>query len=329
MRRLSFVIWSLIVLASGNCGRGGPTPAGALSVAKTLDDVFGSKSEVQLELTDDGALAEITDLAVDIRGNFIVADGVRLNRVWLFSPEGKLLGILGASGQGPGEYSSPLSVAVDGEGQILVNDYFRMKIIVYDREYRYRREIGPVRGHYLHVEHGGRIYLYDGMVPPRAQGLFDTVKALDRAGELLFSFAPIPEAALESRFSRLADGMDIGRSGRIYEMNHLVYRIREFTPEGKLIKSFGNPEARQTAAAGEAPLDLNGPFCLASGLVIVQRENVLDIFDNDGTLAASGIPCDRRILLARGNAIYLEAWDEADEQGKGSNPRIVRYELRP
>lgn len=333
MKISSCMIWLLISLASWSCGRGDKTgtssehtlPASTLSSARTLDDIFKARTEVQLELTGESALAVITDMAVDARGNLIIADGVRLNRVWIFSPEGEFLRILGATGQGPGEYSSPLSVTVDREGEILVNDYFQMKIIFFDREYEYRRDIKAIRGHYLHVNGGNMIYLYEGMVPAAARGVFDTIKALDQTGKLILSFAPLPETALKTRFSRLADGMDIDRNDQIYEMNSLYYQVRKYTPAGELIKSFGNPDVQFPIEAGERPPLLNGPFCLDNGVVIVQREDVLDLYDHEGTLTVSGIPCDHKIIFAQGNAIYLEAWEEAGTQEQGANPKIIRY----
>ena len=332
MRKSSRMVWLLIILASWSCGRGertgtsseGAIPVRDLSSARTLDDIFKEKTEVQLELTGESALAVITDMAVDAKGDFIIADGVRLNRVWIFSPEGKFLRVLGATGQGPGEYSSPLSIAVNREGEILINDYFQMKLIFYDREYRYERDLKTIRGHYLHVNSGNQIYLYEGMVPA-ARRVFDTIRALDKTGKLIVSFAPLPEAAIKTRFSRLADGMDIDRNDQIYEMNSLYYQVRKYTPAGGLIKSFGNPDARFTVETDERPPLLNGPFCLDNGVVIIQRENVLDIYDDEGNLTVSGIPCDHKIIHAQGNAIYLEAWEDPGTQGKGANPKIIRY----
>ena len=333
MRKPPYVIWLLIMLASWSCDRGEKTgtssertmPARTLSSARTLDDIFKVKTEIPLELTGESALAAMTDMAVDAKGNFIVADGVRLNRVWVFSPEGKFLRILGATGQGPGEYSSPLSVTVDRRGEILVNDYFTMKIIFYDRDYEYKRDLKTIRGHYLHVDHSDRIYLYEGMVPPMARGAFDTIKALDQTGKLAFSFAPLPETALKIRFSRLADGMDIDRNDQIYEMNSLYYQVRKYTPAGELIRSFDNPDVRSTAKTGERPPLLNGPFCLDRGIVLVQREDVLDLYDNEGNLIVSGIPCAHKLINAQGNTIYLEAWEDTGPQEKQSNPTIIRY----
>jgi hypothetical protein len=327
------MVWLLIILGSWSCGRGekarttseGPIPVRDLSSARTLDDIFKAKTEVQLELTGESALAAITDMAVDAKGNFIIADGVRLNRVWIFSPEGRFLRILGATGQGPGEYSSPLSIAVNREGEILINDYSQMKLIFYDREYRYERDLKAIRGHYLHVNSGNQIYLYEGMVPAVARRVFDTIKALNKTGKLIVSFAPLPATAIKTRFSKLADGMDIDRNDQIYEMNSLYYQVRKYTPAGELIKSFGNPDVRYTVETGERPPLLNGPFCLDKGIVIVQRENFLDIYDNEGNLTVSGIPCDYKIIHAQGNAIYLEAWDDAGTQGEGANPKIIRY----
>lgn len=335
MKKSFLFIWPLILLASWSCRQGEKTATSSeraaaakpFSTAMAIEDIFPRETEAQLELTSESALAYITDMAVDAKGNFIISDGVRLNRVWIFSPSGKFLQKLGEQGQGLGEYAAPLSVAVNHEGEILVNDYFGMKIIFYDREYRYERDLKAIRGRFIHVNSKDEIYLYEGMIPPVARGVFDTIKELDQAGKLILSFAPLPEDVLKTHYSVMADGMDIDKDDFIYEMNSLYYSVRKYTPGGKLIKSFTNPNVRSTAKKDESPPIFNGPYGLENGLVLVQREKKLDLFDNEGNLIVSGIPLAHKIIHARGNAVYLEAWEEAGQGEKQLNPKIICYQI--
>jgi hypothetical protein len=335
MRKMLAVICALAALVLWGCGHkekpgAAPAPganAESPSSAKIIDDIFPAKSEIPLELTPESALAVITDIAVDAKGNIFVADGVRLNQVWIFGPNGKFLRKLGRSGQGPGEYTTPLSLAVNRDGEILVNDYLGMKILFYDREYRHERDLKAPRGQYVHTSGGNRIYLYEGMLPSMTlrRGAFNTIKEMDQAGKLVFSFAPTPEEILKINFSRMADGMDIDKSGFIYEMNPLSYHIRKYSPSGKLIKSFTNPHVRPIGNKDERPPTLNGPLCLDNGLVIVQREKELDFFDSEGNLIVSGIPAVHELAYARGDAVYFVAWEEGERGAQQSNPTIICY----
>lgn len=299
-----------------------------LSSAKSMEDIFVMESETQLELTGESSIATITDMALDSKGNYIISDGVHLNQVWIFDHEGKFLQKLGKKGQGPGEYTAPLSVAVNSEGKIMVNDYYGMQIIFYDRNYQYERELKKLRGHYIHVNSKNEIYLYEGMVPPVDRGVFDTIKKVDVNGKVVLSFAPIPDKALKTNYSIMADGMDIDKNDFIYEMNSLYYQIRKYTSEGKLIKSFKNPYFRDIRRKGKHPLSLNGPFCLENGLLIIQREKNLDLFDTEGNFIVGGIPVTHKVIYARGNGIYLEVWEEAEARERFLNPKIICYQLK-
>lgn len=294
---------------------------------KSIEKLFELKSNVQLELTPDSALANVTDLAVDVRGNYIVCDGTQLNQVWIFSPEGKFLRNLGRRGQGPGEYYAPLSVAVDNQGNILINDYLQSKIIYYDKDYRYKNEIKNVRGHFIHVNSRDEIYFYDGMLRPMSKSIFDTIKKVGPDGRIILSFAPIREEILNTRFSFMGDGMDIDGNDYIYEMNPLYYQVRKWSPVGKLIKTFNVPSLlRGIRRIGDSYIILNGPFCLNNNIVIVQREGQIDLYDKEGSYLTGGLALPGKICYVRGKDMYVLRWEEGVSEQL--NPRIARYYLK-
>lgn len=301
-----------------------------LSSAEEIEDIFVKVSETQLELTAESAIAVISDIVKDSKGNFVIADGWRLNNVLIFSPDGYFLQKLGQQGQGPGEYTTPEKVAVTSEGEILVSDYLRRRIIFYDRDYRYEREILVKSRMYrsVHVNSKREIYMYEGMVGPMVHDVFDTIKKLNDEGEAILTFAPIPQKALKIRYSVSGDGMTIDKNDFIFEMNPLYYQVRKYTADGKLIKSFANPHFRSARKKSKRPLVLNGPYYLEKGVLIVQREDRIDIFDTEGNFLVGEIPLPQKIIYAQGNAIYLEQWEEPESQKQKLNPKIICYELK-
>ncbi|PMP95205.1 MAG: hypothetical protein C0168_06745 [Candidatus Aminicenantes bacterium] len=295
---------------------------------KSINEIFEKKSNIQLELTPDSALANVTDLAVDAKGNYLICDGTQLNQVWIFSPEGRFLRYLSQPGQGPGEYYAPLSAAVDEEGNILINDYLQSKIIYFDQEYRYKKEIKNVRGHFIHVNSRGEIYLYEGMLRPMSKSVFDTIKKVGQDGRIIFSFAPLMEEILATHFSFMGDGMDIGSDDSIYEMNPLYYQVRKWSPEGKFLKAFDVPKPFEgIKKRGDDYVILNGPFCLDDNIVIVQRSGLIDLYDKEGHYLAGSLSLPGNIRYARGRDMYVELW-EGEAASEQSNPRIICYRLR-
>jgi hypothetical protein len=302
----------------------------AVSSAKAADDLFEKASDVQLATEPDCPIAEISDMVIDAKGNFVISDGWQLGRVYLFASDGLYIRTLGRRGQGPGEYSTPVSVAVNSRGEILICDYLRNQIIVYGADHGYRRSIAvkPRIQYFIHLDSRNEIFLYSGVVGPRQREVFDTIHRLDESGSEVLSFAPIPEDVLDLGFSAIADGMAIGEDDHIYEMNPLYYQIRKYAKDGKLIRSFTNPSMKKKLRKGGPEGILNGPFYLERGLIVVQRDGCLDIFDTDGHLVVDGIPLAPKIIHARRDALYLAEWTISEPGKDQLNPKIVCRRLR-
>jgi hypothetical protein len=338
MRRLGLVALAVVMAASADCRRQEESSVSslsksevqAISSAKTVAQLFDTPREVQLETNAGCAIADITDLDLDANGNFIIADGWRLHQVFVFSSEGRFIKILGRIGQGPGEYSTPVSVAVNSGGEILISDYLRNQIIVFDSDFQYQRSLPgkPRIQYFVHVNTKDETYTYSGAVGPGRHEVFNTVHKLDKEGAEVLSFAPVPQAALDMNFSAVDDGMTIGEDDFVYEMNPLYYQVRKFSAEGKLIGSFTNPHYRDARREGEPPTILSGPYYLERGAIVVQRGNLIDIFDTSGNFLAGDIPFSLKIIAARRNMLYCVQWDETTEQKTQANPKIVCYELR-
>ncbi len=67
-------------------------------------------------------------------GEIYVADGYGNSSVHRFSADGALLKTWGGQGAGPGSFTTPHAVAIDGQGRVLVGDRENNRLQVFDRD---------------------------------------------------------------------------------------------------------------------------------------------------------------------------------------------------
>lgn len=89
-----------------------------------------------------GYFFEPTDVAWDAQGNIFISDGYQNSSVHKFDSDGNIVKMVGkARGGGPGEFSTPHSIAVDNKGFVYVADRSNGRIQVLDNDLNYVREI--------------------------------------------------------------------------------------------------------------------------------------------------------------------------------------------
>ncbi len=303
-----------------------------LSSAKTVEDVFRIISETELQTTADCPIAHITDMAVDSDGNFIIADGWQSRGVYVFGPDGIFIKELGKKGQGPGEYSNPVSVEIGQDGDIWVADFGNNRINIYSKNLSYKRQIvlKPRVLYYLHLNSKNEIYMYRSQANPLKPDTSDTIFRYSDEGNKIASFAPFPEEALKVKFWAAQDGMTIGKDDFIYEMNPLYYNIRKFSPGGELVASFSRKTRLFKVITGEekTPIIVYGPYCLEKGLIITHVNKHLEIYDTNGHFIVGELPFTKRIVGVCGNRLYTELWENEEEGQIQLNPKIICYELK-
>ncbi|WP_158747871.1 peptidyl-alpha-hydroxyglycine alpha-amidating lyase family protein [Acidisphaera sp. L21] len=123
------------------------TPAGRVAM------VFGRKQEASDEDTGpvkhpkppaapiDGWFRQVTDVAWDAAGNGYISDGYINSRVAKVSPDGTWLGSFGTPGNGPLQFNTPHSIAVDQQDNIYVADRGNGRIQVLDTSGKFLRQI--------------------------------------------------------------------------------------------------------------------------------------------------------------------------------------------
>jgi len=305
-----------------------------MSSAKKFDDIFKRVSEVQLATDSDCLISLITDMAIDKNGNLIIADGWQSKAVFIFGPDGSFIRELGRQGQGPGEYTTPVSLDIGRNGDIYVVDYLNNRINVYDENFDIKKTIVPRQSrikHFIRLNSRDEIYMFSGAnrLLFGATQVFDTITKFDWQGNLIGSFAPFPKEVANVKFFSGQNGMTIGDDDFIYEMNPLYYQIRKFNSEGELIKSFSRHTKlfQIITEENKSPIIVHGPYYLEKGLIMANVSEHLEIYDTEGNFIVGKLPFSKKILGTMGNSIYVEQWPEEDVQTELSNPKLICFQL--
>jgi DNA-binding beta-propeller fold protein YncE len=115
--------------------------------------VFGRKQEASDDGTgplkkpkpplppEDGMFRQVTDVAWDKSGNTYISDGYVNSRVAKVDKDGNWLKSWGEPGDGPGQFDTPHSLAVDAGGSVYVADRGNRRIQVFDGEGKFLRQV--------------------------------------------------------------------------------------------------------------------------------------------------------------------------------------------
>lgn len=203
------------------------TPEGRIAM------VFGRKQEASDESTAplkhprpplqpvDGMFRQVTDVAWDSAGNSYISDGYINSRVAKFDKDGDWIKSWGEPGNGPSQFSTPHSIAVDAQDHVYVADRGNRRIQVFDANGEFLRQI-----------------VIDVPVDPGARPAIGNKPELATTGNLTqapgapwaICITPPPHQVLFS-----SDGYP----GRIYELSLDGKMLGVLGKSGKQLKQFG------------------------------------------------------------------------------------------
>ena len=202
------------------------TPEGRVAM------VFGRKQEASDEETgplkhpnpplpaEPGRFRQVTDVAFDAADDTFISDGYINSRVAKVDKNGNWLKSWGERGNGPGQFNTPHSIAVDANGNVYVADRGNHRIQVFDGDGNYLRQI-----------------VIDVPVPPDAKPAIGNIPSeAQRAGTFApgspwtICITPGPNQVLYS-----ADAYP----GRIYKLSLDGKVLGVLGTSGKQLKQFG------------------------------------------------------------------------------------------
>jgi DNA-binding beta-propeller fold protein YncE len=106
------------------------------------DDGTGPLKHVKPPLPPiDGMFRQVTDMTWDPAGNTYISDGYINSRVAKVDKNGNWLKSWGESGDQPGQFNTPHSIAADAQGNIYVADRGNRRIQVFDGDGKFLRQI--------------------------------------------------------------------------------------------------------------------------------------------------------------------------------------------
>lgn len=190
------------------------------------------------------------------------------DRILHFSNDGRLLAAWGEAGDAPGEFASPVDVAVDGEGSVFVVDQYHHRIQQFTprgrliRLWGHKGKVNVVRsalnfllpdgkGGALYYPSriavgGGRVYVSDAYN--------NRVQVFDGEGHFIRSFGGM--GLWGGRF-RVVSGIAVAAAGTLWVADFYNNRIEQFDREGNFLRALGGK--------GKSPGRFSGPTGVAVG----------------------------------------------------------------
>lgn len=193
----------------------------------------------------------IRAVTADSAGHLYVADTGNY-RMTVYEPSGRALFSWGVSGNGPGQFVSPLGVATDGHGRILVVQTYgsRSPIYVFDSTLAYQatwsRGGGAILGHSWFsptaaaVAPDGSVWVTDRRN--------DLVRHLSSSGRFLGALGSAAGTAALQR----PIGVAVAANGDVYVADTGNRQVKKFSPSGRLLGAWSRGQARFVAPVGVA-----------------------------------------------------------------------------
>jgi DNA-binding beta-propeller fold protein YncE len=189
-------------------------------------------------------------------------------------PPLEYLGEWGAPGDGPGQLSVPVSVAVDAVGLVYVSDAESLFIHKFSgqgtpllsfTDLRFRRPSGVA------LDRGGAVYVAD-----YARG---AVLIFLPSGDFLREIRGAPGRALSG-----PTGVAVDDDGNVYVVEFEAHRVQKFSPRGRWLKAWG----REGSGPGELRHPAGAAFCPDGFLYVADTHNArVAKFTRDGEYVAA------------------------------------------
>jgi DNA-binding beta-propeller fold protein YncE len=212
------------------------------------------------EFTGGGALAHPTSIVKDSSGKFFVAEPTK-GQVLLIDMARKSIKPIDFSGAPGGNPIHPGNMAIDSSDHLYLVDEANQRILVFDPNARFQRQILVKGGQGLRdvkVDGAGRIYTLSA--------IDGSIRVYDRQGNLILKFGK--RGDLNGEFDFPAS-LAIDRKGLIYVIDQHRNQVLVFNKEGRFVFDFSQLGWREGRLHLPSFIYMNG----AGQIFVVDREN--------------------------------------------------------
>jgi DNA-binding beta-propeller fold protein YncE len=176
-------------------------------------------------------------LAINPRNGDVLVSDTNNQRIVVFDRSGRFIRQFGEQGEGSGQFSHPMDVAVGADGSVYVSDYFQDRIQKFTETGHFLLEWGASgqEDHQfnaptgLAVDHAGNVYVAD---------FFNhLIKVFSSEGELLRTIGKPGHWGL-GRFNYPTD-VDVANDERILVADAYNYQVQRFAANGQPQSAWG------------------------------------------------------------------------------------------
>ena len=230
-------------------------------------------------------------------------------RVSVITVDEEFIRDFGGSGQGDGQFTWPVAIALDKQENVYVVDEWLNRISIFDKEGAFIGKWGtPGKGEGELSSPGGLAFDGDDNVYITEE-LNHRVQKFTKDGEFILGWGN--EGVGPGEFNR-PWGITIDGAGDVYVADWHNDRVQKFTPNGEYLATFGTSGSN----AGEVHLPSDVAVDSEGDVYIVDWwNNKVEVYDPDG------VP----LTTFRGDAEQLSKWAQ---EAVDANPDYIKARLR-
>jgi len=176
----------------------------------------------------------VTRMDIDSNGHIYAVDREQ-HQIHIFNESGNRIETVGQEGEGPGEFSDPMAIALGpDEERFAVRDKNR-RVSLFSRAGTYQSSfVLPQILPSSSMAFANDSLLILGGFQPEAMYVGNTMHLFTTDGTKVRSFFSLYEKAKEFQMTvRVGSGFDVGENNRIYAIQPVDYRISVLSPDGK------------------------------------------------------------------------------------------------
>lgn len=279
-------------------------------------------------------------------GNFWILDskGIRINT---YKPDGAFISSIGASGQGPGEYLTPMDFFF-GKEYIYVVDSLARKLNVLNLDGKFKYFFFIQDGRAVQESKTGDIVIASPLVTNPDSST--CIQIYNKKGELKRAFVPIARNAIQNGLFCDIVSFSLDEQDNIYCVQEMEYKIYKYSFSGQLLKSFSQLKPYYTPPP-DTPFKQKHLQSAAEkwvkswthviGIIYYNKllfvtlmnlggdyDYIIDIYSTEGDFIKGGLAAKYRLLNIdnKGQFYFLE--DKIDPETSDSSYNILIYSMK-